>query len=147
MSTESNKELVRRYLVDGLAAVRNGDLSATDQFLTQDASFHDPGRPPSIGREEQNERSRNLLATFPDAHIEINDIVAMDDKVGARWTMRGTHKGNFGPIPPTNKTVEMTGMTIYRIVNDQIAAAHSNIDQLTMLQQLDAGSPLKGPRE
>lgn len=146
MSTESNKELVRHYLIDALAAVRSGDLNATDQFLTEDAAFHDPGRPPSIGREAQKERSRNLLATLPDVHFEIHDLVAMDDNVAARWTMRGTHKGNFGPIPPTNKTVEMTGMTIYRIVDDQIAEAHSDIDQLTMMQQLGAGSPLKGPR-
>jgi hypothetical protein len=47
MSAE-NEAVVRRYLTEAFAAVRDGDLRATPDFLTGDALFHDPG-PATLG--------------------------------------------------------------------------------------------------
>ena len=136
MSPEENKLIVRRYLQDALEAVRNGQLAATDQFLTSDAIFYDPGRPPSMGREAQKQRSLGLLSGFPDVRFAIEDLIAEADKVAARWTMRATHTGSFQGIPPTGKQVAMQGITIYRLTNGQISEARSELDQLGLLQQL-----------
>ena len=136
MSTEQNKTIVRRYLQDALVAVRGGNLSATDEFLTDDATFYDPGRPPSVGREAQKQRSVGLLAGFPDVRFEIEDMIAEGDKVVARWTMYATNSGSFLGRPPTGKQIAMSGITIYRLANGQISEARSELDQLGMLQQL-----------
>lgn len=136
MSAEDNKTVVRRYFQDALQAVRRGELSATDEFLASDAVFYDPGRPPSIGREAQKQRSLALLSGFPDVRFEIEDLIAEGDKVVARWTMHATHTGPFQGVPPTGKPVAMQGITIYRVVNGQISEARSELDQLGLLQQL-----------
>ena len=136
MSPEDNKLIVRRYLQDALEAVRQGQLDATDEFLTSDAAFYDPGRPPSIGREAQKQRSLGLLSGFPDVRFTIEDLIAEGDKVVARWTMQATHTGLFQGIPPTGKQVAMQGITIYRLTNGQISEARSQLDQLGLLQQL-----------
>ncbi len=54
MSAEVNKALVRRYLEDALAEVRGGNLDATNEFLTGDATFYDLGQPPSVGTRPSN---------------------------------------------------------------------------------------------
>ena len=54
---EEHKVIVRRYLEDALAEVRSGNLAATDEILTSDATFYDPGQTPSVGTEAQKQRS------------------------------------------------------------------------------------------
>jgi predicted ester cyclase len=44
-----------------------------------------------------------LRVVFPDIVYNIEDLIAEDDKVVARWTAQVTHKGEFMGIPPTNK--------------------------------------------
>ena len=136
MSTEQNKIIIRRYLEDALEAVRGGNLAATDEYLAEGATFYDPGRPPSIGREAQKQRSAALLNSFPDVRFVIEDMIAEGDRVAARWTMRATHTGSFMNIPPTGRQIVMTGITIYRLMDGKIVEAHSDLDQLGMLQQL-----------
>lgn len=56
-SAEENKATVRRYVEDAVAEVRSGNLAATDEILTSEATFYDPGQPPSVGTEAQKQRS------------------------------------------------------------------------------------------
>jgi hypothetical protein len=61
---EEHKAIVRRYVEDALAEVRSGNLAATDDFLTSDATFYDPGQPPSVGTEAQKQRSACSSAPY-----------------------------------------------------------------------------------
>jgi predicted ester cyclase len=99
MFSEENKAIIRRYLQDALAQIRSGNPHATDEFLTSDAAFHDPGQPPSIGREAQRQRSDMLLSAFPDVQFTIEDMVAEGDKVAA--TSRRSFCIRLEPSGPT----------------------------------------------
>lgn len=52
------------------------------------------------------------------------------------WTGRGTHKGELMGVPPTNKEVRVTGISIDRIAGGKIVEHWENFDQLSMMQQL-----------
>ena len=67
----------------------------------------DPGVTPDTGGMKQV--ILRLRAAFPDAVVTIEDMVAEDDRVAARWTMRGTHTGEFNGIPATGRPVTMAG--------------------------------------
>ena len=54
----------------------------------------------------------------------------------ARWTMRGTHQGNFQGIPPTGKKAVVQGMNISRLEGGKVVEDRSEIDALGMMQQL-----------
>jgi steroid delta-isomerase-like uncharacterized protein len=64
---------------------------------------------------------------FPDLSITVDDQVEDGDRVASRWTMRGTHRG---------RSVELSGITISRLVDDRIAEDWSYSDSLTLVRQL-----------
>jgi steroid delta-isomerase-like uncharacterized protein len=87
------------------------------------------------------------LTAFPDLQITVDDLFAAADKVATRWTMRGTHKGEFLGIAPTEKTAVITGVTIYRLTNEKIAEYWAYWDSPGLVQQLGAArqeEPAKG---
>ena len=65
-------------------------------------------------------------------------MIAEGDEVVTRWTMTGTHRGVWGEIPATGKTVQWNGTDIYTVVNGKIAALDRAADSLKLLKQLGA---------
>jgi hypothetical protein len=52
---------------------------------------------------------------FEHLNVTVVDMVAEGDRVAARFTARGIHKGPFMGLPPTGKPITMTGIEIFRI--------------------------------
>lgn len=78
-------------------------------------------------------------SAFPDARLRGDDIVAGDgDKVAIRYTIDGTHQGEFAGVAPTGKKVTVTGQTIVRFVDGKVAERWNAVDMLGLLQQLGA---------
>jgi steroid delta-isomerase-like uncharacterized protein len=73
---------------------------------------------------------------FPDLQVVVEDTVSEGDKIAARCTVRGTHRGEGVGIAPTDRPVEFTGMTIVRVKDGQIVEAWNNFDFMAMFQQL-----------
>ncbi len=46
-------------------------------------------------------------------------MIAEDDKVAARFTMRSNHQGTFFGVPLTGKTVTVQAMNFYRLSGSQ----------------------------
>ena len=133
MSTEENKALVRRFYDE---VFNKKNLMAIDEFL--DPQIIEQALPPGLpdGSEGSRQFIGMYLAAFPDLHLTAEDLIAEGDKVVARFTLRGTHKGEFMGVPPTGKQVTMTGIQIVRTADDRIAENWVNFDALGMLQQL-----------
>ena len=53
-------------------------------------------------------------------------------------TRRGTFKGECLGIPPNNKVIEITGISIHRIANGKLVEHWANADLLSFLQQMGA---------
>jgi predicted ester cyclase len=72
-----------------------------------------------------------LRGAFPDIKITVEDVFGVDDKVTVRWSGVMTHTGNQVGIPPTNKTVRVTGITIARFAKYKIVEGWDNWDLLS----------------
>ena len=58
-------------------------------------------------------------------------------EVVTHWTIRGTpHQGKLMGIAPTEKQIELKGITIHRIEEGKIAEEWERYDNLGMMQQL-----------
>jgi len=133
MSTEQNKALVRRFYEE---VFNKKNLAAIGDFLDPHIIEHalPPGLPGGI--EGSRQFIGMYLAAFPDLHLTTEDLIAEGDKVVARFTVRGTHKGAFMGVPPTGKQMTATGIQIVRIANGRITENWLNLDALGMMQQL-----------
>ena len=133
MSTEENKDLVRRFYEE---VFNKKNLAEVNTFVDPRIVEHD--LPPSlpVGSEGTRQFIGMYLAAFPDLYLTAEDIIAEGDRVVVRLIYRGTHRGELMGIPPTGKQVTVTGIQLMRIADGRIAENWINFDALGMLQQL-----------
>jgi predicted ester cyclase len=63
-------------------------------------------------------------------------MVAEGDRVVKRFTLRGTHTGDFNGIPPTGKQITFEGIDILQLADGKISEIWIAYDMLGVLQQL-----------
>jgi ketosteroid isomerase-like protein len=132
--SEQNKAIVRRLFEE---VWNKGNLSVADDLFTPNYDHHDPSTP-DFGRGPESEKKRATLyrTAFPDLRLTIEDIIAEGDAVMARWSCRGTHKGDLGGITPTGKQFTISGVSIARVAGGKMAEGWINWDALGLMQQL-----------
>ena len=133
MSIEENKAVVRRFFEELLST---DDLAVADELLSPGFRFYFAGSPDPMDLESYKEFLVARRAAFPDRRFVVEDMIAEGDKVSARFTMRGTHKGEFRGIAPTGKEVTMTGIDIIRLTEGKMVEDRVEVDQLGMMRQL-----------
>jgi steroid delta-isomerase-like uncharacterized protein len=132
--SEGNKNIVRRLFEE---VWNKGNLQVTDDLFTPNYTHHDSSTP-DVGRGPESERKRATLyrTAFPDLRLTVEDIIAEGETVVARWSCRGTHKGDLNGIAPTGKHVNITGISIARFTNGKMSEGFVNWDALSLMQQL-----------
>ena len=63
-------------------------------------------------------------------------IIAEGETVTARWSCKGTHKGDLSGIAPTGKQFTISGISIARFTNGKMVEGWVNWDALGLMQQL-----------
>ena len=139
MSKEEIKTLLQRAAEE---IYHEGNVDAADEIYTVDHVRHDPTLPQPIeGIEALKERLRGLQAAFPDARLDVEDVVIEGERFANRWTMRATHQGEFAGVPATGKEVRLKGMSFGRVENGKIAEVWDQVDALGLMQQLGVVPP------
>jgi steroid delta-isomerase-like uncharacterized protein len=133
MSVEENKALVRRVL-----ELLNERDTAAFEYYASDYIYRGPGGQELRGREGIKGLWAVFFAAFPDLRATIDDMVAEGDKLVLRWTVRGTHRGEFQGIAPTNKQVTLPIIEMFRVAGGQLVEAWDSFDRLDLMQQLGA---------
>jgi steroid delta-isomerase-like uncharacterized protein len=72
---------------------------------------------------------------FPDYRDTVHDIVAEGDKVVVRWTLNGTHEGDFLGTQATGKRVTTSGISIFRLADGKITDDWTVIDMAGLMRQ------------
>ena len=134
----ANKEIFSRAVDDFW---NQRDVGAIDELYATDYLGHDPSGLHGATLEEFKQSTAGLFTAFPDFHLTIDDEVAEGDKVVKRWTVTGTHRGDFKGIPPTENHIAITGINFYRIADGKIVETWWSSDALGMLQQLGVIPP------
>ena len=132
--SEGNKNVVRRLFEE---VWNKGNLAVMDELFTPNYAQHDASTP-DFGRGPESEKKRATLyrTAFPDLRFTIEDIIAEGETVMARWSCRGTHKGDLSGIAPTGKPVTISGVSIARFANGKLAEGWVNWDALGLMRQL-----------
>lgn len=134
-----NAEEAFRKEIDSL---NKHDAAAFATNYAPTATVHDPAYPePLRGTDAIKKDVADFFAAFPDLKANLHGSVVSGDKYAVEWSVSGTHKGPFagpsGPIPATNRKVEVRGAAIGRF-DDQgrIAEERRYYDLAGMMSQL-----------
>jgi steroid delta-isomerase-like uncharacterized protein len=139
MGAEENRALARRWFEE----VFNGqDLAVMDEIVAPDIVNH-AGRDlvTLSGREGYRTLIRQLLTAFPDWHSTIDDMIAEDDRIVIRTTVRGTHRGEYRGVPPTGRRFTWEHIHIFKVVDGKLAEHWACRNDVGLLQQLGAFEP------
>lgn len=137
MTTDDNKALVQQFFEQ---VVNQRNIAALDQFVSPSGAVNHtvPAGMPQQG----NQLLGQYLGAFPDAQVTVEDLMADGDKVVARVSVRGTHRGALRGIAPTGKPITLMGIHIFRIANGKLVEHWGLMDRLAALQQLGVVPPL-----
>jgi predicted ester cyclase len=130
--SEENKALLRRVYDEVMSG---GNLDLLDEVIAPNMVDHESG---NNGPEGVKEMMSMFRTAFPDLKVTVDDLLADGDKVIARATFSGTHKGEFMGIAGTGKRVDMPMIDIVRIENGKFAEHWGISDNMAMMQQLGA---------
>jgi steroid delta-isomerase-like uncharacterized protein len=136
MPVEENKSLVRRYYDE---MWNRWNLSLADDLIGEGLAFRGSLGVSVQGREAFKDYMRAVHQAFPDFHNRIEELVAEDDKVVARLTYTGTHRGELFGIGPTGERVTYAGVAIFRIEAGRITEGWVLGDVHALIQQLSHG--------
>ena len=135
MTAETNKIVMSRFL----EFINTASESLAQELISPAAIFHVPGTPePMRGPAGYLAIIGMMRGGFPDIQWTLEETVAEGDKVAARFTMRGTHRGTFFGVPPTGKMIKVQAMNIYRLSDGQFVEEHGQPDMLGLLLQIGA---------
>lgn len=117
-----------------------GNLEYIDKYYSPELVDHHlpPGYPE--GNEGKRRLVRELLEAFPEFRITNQDLVVErvdgGQKVVERFTIEGTHQGNYRGIAATGKRFKVDGISICRFAGGKEVEHWAVINELDMLEQL-----------
>jgi steroid delta-isomerase-like uncharacterized protein len=142
-TTEQHKQIARRWTEELWG---QGRLEVADEIIAPDYVRHDPGDPfPAVGPEDVKRIVSMLRGMLPDFRLEIEDMIAVDDKVVSRYTAFATDTKGYMGMPPTGKQLRTSAIQIFRFEGGKIVESWAARDDMGTLQQLGQ-LPQRGPR-
>lgn len=119
-------------------------LEYIPQVIAETHALGDPtvsGR--GVGPAAYRRQVERFLAGLPDLKFVVDDTVSEGDKLVVYWTITGTHRGEFLGVPPTNKRVAFTGITINQIADGKILESTVIWDGLGLMKQFGIELPIQ----
>jgi steroid delta-isomerase-like uncharacterized protein len=134
--TDSERNLGRRWFQE---VWNEGRRDAVAELLTPSAVIHDGGHD-STGPEGFYPFYDRLRSSFSDLHIEVEDSMAVGDKLSVRWVCTARHTGDGLGVPATGTEIRVTGISILRVADGKLVEGWQNWDMLGLLEQIHGGA-------
>jgi steroid delta-isomerase-like uncharacterized protein len=132
-TAEENKAIFRRYAEE---VGNQHNFEIVDQIFERYIAHQPDGSTLQRGPQDVKRFQGEFFSAFPDFHINIEEQIAEGDKVVSRYTMRGTHQGDFRGMAPTGKEIEIKGVTIFRFSPEgKVVETWDSYDQLSLMRQ------------
>ena len=121
-----------------IAAIGDGNLAALDVFLAHDMIDHNPMPEQAPGIIGFKQWASAVRSAFPDFRGSVETVLAEGDLVAGHVTWRGTQRGSFLGVPPSDTQVAIPAFHIVRFSANRIVEWWGTADLLGALEQLGA---------
>ena len=131
--SEAMKVTARRFFQE---VVSEGRLDVIPELVEEGFVEHEamPGAPE--GRASVGWFVTAFRTAVPDLRVEVEDLIAEDDRLVARSTWSGTHEGELFGMPATGKRFAMGVIDIVRFEGDRVVEHWGITDVAGMMQQV-----------
>jgi predicted ester cyclase len=130
MNTAQRQTQVRNFVRD----VWNG----RDYEAAADLYADNYVNPFGTGPSARAEPIRRYHASFPDLHVDIEELIVAGDTVMARITLRGTDTGGHLGRAPTGRAMQTWAVDIMHFEGDRVVSEWIGADNLGLFVQLGA---------
>jgi steroid delta-isomerase-like uncharacterized protein len=121
-------------------AANTGDVEhlakTIDEIVAPDAVIRTPLPIDATGAELLKQVWAMLFRVYPDIHLTVEDVIAEGDKVVARNTVTGTHRGEFMGVGPTGKSVTYSEIFIFRFADGRVVETWGVVDVYAQMKQI-----------
>jgi len=123
----------------------SADVREFDDVFAPDFVDHPPTAVPSSfqgsPRDAYKASVLSFRAALANGQVTVDDIIAADDKVVARWSLVATHVGPLAGVPSTGKQVQFRAVDIHRMANSVIAETWHLEDYFGLFTQIGFPQP------
>lgn len=138
-----NKEIAHRFMDE---CWNLGKMESLHELVAHDCRLHDPVFPALTEGAENLARHIAMCRNgFPDMYFTIDDTIAERNEVVLHWTARGTHRGEYLGMMPTNRHAEVCGTSILRMENGMIAEMWADWNLMSLMNQLGINTQQQSP--
>ena len=121
-----------------IRAVAAADTDALDRLIAEDMIDHNPVPGQAPGRDGILYWVAMMHDAFADLSCIVEDTVVEGDKIAARVTWHGTHRGMFVGVPGTGAQVAMQSVQILRFADGMASEWWGTADVFGVLLQVGA---------
>ena len=112
-----NKKIVKDYIEK---IINTGDTQTISDFIAVDYKEIYNGKIFEIGIEGAKKHVNGVHETYANLNLKIENQWCENEYVITQYRMTGLHVGTWMDIKPTNKSVEIHGVNIDKVVNGKI---------------------------
>lgn len=77
-----------------------------------------------------------FYAGFPDIAHTIDEVVATSDRIALRFTLNGTHTGNFFGIPASGRSISVRANIVMHVEDGKVSKLFGIFDEAGLLRQI-----------
>lgn len=137
--TTMTPEAGRRTMSRFTEFINTASENLAVELISPKAVFFVPGRPdPVHGPKGYLEIINMMRSGFPDIQWKVEETIVEGDRIAARFTMTGTHRGTFYGVPPSGKKISVQALNIYHLSHGQFVEEFGQPDMLGLLTQIGA---------
>ncbi|HXT70989.1 MAG TPA: ester cyclase [Vicinamibacterales bacterium] len=131
MADNSNRDLGRRFF-EAQDRLRGGP----DPALCAPGYQAVIGGNPPMNRDGHEQFALGFYAAFPDANHHVSHVFDDGGNVAVRFTIKGTHTGNFFGIPATGRAVSVTANVLLETKDGKVTRLFGIFDEAGLLRQI-----------
>ncbi len=130
---DSNRRLIEKYYHE---LWNEWNFALAGELISPTVKFHGSVGIAVEGLDGFRDYMNLIRAAFPDFHNTIEEVVAEQNRVAARLTYRGTHRGRIFGVAPTGRSIHYDGLALFHIENGKIISGYVLGNVVHLLGQL-----------
>lgn len=134
---QTNEQIIKSFF----EVVRSGSSpEQAKDFMAKEVKAHQVNSESEVtilrSPENYADHIREMIDTWGNYKIEIQELISQNQKVYVRWKQTGMHIGEYEDYLPTNEEVIEIGSAVYRLEDRKIVEYWIQVDRLGIIEQI-----------